>query len=104
MVAGGRCWPRTSEDEEGGTVGDEAGGVQGNAVADGAHSMLAHSEAQVALLGGVLLEVAELLHEGHVGGRQVSGSTPETCTQGASASLPLYIGAMEPFQLVPQSE
>lgn len=65
------------EDEEGGAVGDESGGVQGNAVADGAHSVLAHTEAEVALGRGVLLEVAEHLHQGHVGGRQIGGATQE---------------------------
>ena len=70
---------RTGEDEEGRAVGDEAGGVQRDAVADGAHGVLAHSKAQVALLGGVLLEVPKLLHQRHVGGRQVGRATPEAC-------------------------
>ena len=38
-----------SEDEEGRAVGDEAAVVQRNAVADGSHAVLAHTEAQVAL-------------------------------------------------------
>ena len=70
---------RACEDEEGGAVGDEAGAVQGDAIGDGAHGVLAHAKAQVALLGRVLLEVAKLLHQRHVGGRQVSGAAPEPC-------------------------
>ena len=38
-----------SEDEEGRAVGDQAAVVQRNAVADGSHAVLAHTEAQVAL-------------------------------------------------------
>mmetsp|Transcript_20755 Transcript_20755/g.52312 ORF Transcript_20755/g.52312 Transcript_20755/m.52312 type:complete len:551 (-) Transcript_20755:7-1659(-) len=65
------------EDEEGGAVGDQAARVQADAVGDRAHAVLAHAEAHVALGVGVLLEVAVHLHEGHVGGRQVSRAADE---------------------------
>ena len=42
---------RTGEDEEGGAVGDEAGLCSAMPLADGAHAVLAHAEAQVALRG-----------------------------------------------------
>mmetsp|Transcript_20420 Transcript_20420/g.56595 ORF Transcript_20420/g.56595 Transcript_20420/m.56595 type:complete len:406 (+) Transcript_20420:968-2185(+) len=63
------------EDEKGGAVGDEAAPVQGNAVDNGTHAVLTDSEAHVALCVGVLLEVTKHLHEGHVGGGQISGSS-----------------------------
>ena len=57
--------------------------MQGDAIGNGAHAVLAHAKAQVALLGRVLLEVAELLHQRHVGGRQVGRASPEPCARHA---------------------
>ena len=71
------------EDEEGGAVRLEAGGVERDGVGDGAHTVLAHTVADVALGGGVLLEVAELLHERHVGGREIRGAADEAGDGGA---------------------
>ena len=71
------------EDEKGGAVRLEAGGVERDGVGDGAHTVLAHTVADVALGGGVLLEVAELLHEGHVGGGEIRGASDEAGDGGA---------------------
>ena len=66
------------EDEEGGAVGDEAGSVEGDAVANGAHSVFADSEPDVPLFWGVLLEVAVGFEERHVGGREIRASAQKT--------------------------
>ena len=63
------------EDEEGSAVRDKSRGVKSNSVADGSHGVLAHSKADVALSRGILLEVSEHLHEGHVGRGQIGGSS-----------------------------
>ena len=55
--------------------------MQGQAVGDGGHAVLAHPKAEVALLVLALLEVAIALHEGHVAGCQVGGATDEPCTE-----------------------
>jgi hypothetical protein len=70
------------EDEEGGAVGDDAAAVQAHAVDDGAHAVLAHAEAHVALVVGALLEVAEHLHQRQVGGRQVGGAAHQAGQHG----------------------
>ena len=44
------CTHVVGEDEEGGAVGDKALVVEGNAVADSSHGVLAHTEAEVLLL------------------------------------------------------
>ena len=60
--------------------------MQGQAVGDGSHAVLAHPKAEVALLVLALLEVAVALHEGHVAGRQIGRATDEPCT-GLAVSL-----------------
>eukprot|EP00982_Pelagococcus_subviridis_P002992 23048-Pelagococcus_subviridis.AAC.3 len=71
------------EDEEGGAVGLEAGGVKRDGVGDGAHAVLADAVTDVTLRRGVLLEVAELLHERHVGRREIGGAADEAGDGGA---------------------
>ena len=68
------------EDEEGGAVGDDAALVVGHAIDDGSHGVLTHTKPEVPLGGGCLLEVAVCLHQGHVAGSQIGGSSHESCT------------------------
>ena len=65
------------EDEEGGAVRNQPR-VLGDTVADSSHGVLSHTETDVTLCWGFLLEVTELLHEGHVGGGQVSRPSNQT--------------------------
>mmetsp|Transcript_4819 Transcript_4819/g.13917 ORF Transcript_4819/g.13917 Transcript_4819/m.13917 type:complete len:466 (-) Transcript_4819:590-1987(-) len=66
------------EDEEGGAVRDQSRGVEADTIADGSHGVLTHSETNVTLRRGVLLEVSEHLHEGHVGRGQIGRSSNES--------------------------
>ena len=66
------------EDEEGGAVRNDTRGVELHTVGDGTHTVLTDAEADVALSRRVLLEVTELLHQGHVRRGKIGGTTHET--------------------------
>ena len=74
----------TCEDEEGCAVGDDAAVVVSHAVDDGSHAVFPHTEPEVPLGRGVLLEVTEGLHEGHVAGCQICRSSHKSCSAMAS--------------------
>lgn len=67
----------TSKDEEGCAVRDEAGLVMRQSIGNGSHAMLTNSKAEVALLVCALLEIPKGLHQGHVAGSQICGSSHE---------------------------